>query len=34
MTWPSMNPSTSPRDEENRWIIEASVGPDIAIFCN
>lgn len=31
-TWPNRRPSIGPGDEENRWIKEARVGPDIAIF--
>lgn len=31
--WPKRRPSKSAGEDERRWIIEASVGPDIAIFC-
>lgn len=34
LMWPNMRPSTSPAEEESRWIIEANVGPNIAIFSN
>jgi hypothetical protein len=36
VTWPKRRPSIE-EDEvvvEKRWISEASVGPEIAIFCN
>lgn len=33
MTWPNNKPSTVPGDDANRWIMEAKVGPDIAILC-
>lgn len=31
-TWPYRRPSIGPGEVENRWIKEARVGPDIAIF--
>lgn len=31
---PYNRPSTSPDEDENRWIIDVNVGPEIAIFCN
>lgn len=34
VTWPNKRPSTSPGEEEMRWINEARVGPEIAIFSN
>lgn len=33
VTWPNKRPSTAPEENEKRWIREARVGPDIAIFC-
>lgn len=34
VTWPKRRPSTAEEAVEKRWIKEASVGPEIAIFCN
>ena len=34
-TWPKRRPSTAPEEEEEqRWIKEAKIGPEIATFCN
>lgn len=33
VTWPNNKPSTAPGEDANRWIMEARVGPDIAILC-
>lgn len=33
VTWPNRRPSTAPGENEKRWIMEARVGPEIAIFC-
>lgn len=32
--WPYNRPSTSPGEDENRWIIDVNVGPEMEIFCN
>lgn len=34
VTWPKRRPSIEEGEVEKRWIREASVGPEIAIFCN
>lgn len=32
LTWPKIKPSTAPLEVENRWIMEARAGPDMATF--
>lgn len=34
VTWPKRRPSRGEGEVEKRWMREARVGPEIAIFCN
>ncbi|WVZ16083.1 hypothetical protein V8G54_009065, partial [Vigna mungo] len=34
VTWPKRRPWMAEGEVEKRWMREASVGPEIAIFCN